>query len=131
MLYRDPKIRRATHNMYAYRVWEEKEKSSTSPSSSLSSLSPCPSPSRSSSSSAAGTRGRGEEERENEGFEDREIHHRPRKKGDLTKKKKPQAITRVLVADNDDDGESAAGRRMAELLHVMGVEDVLVVVSRW
>ncbi len=39
--------------------------------------------------------------------------------------------TGALVADNDDDGEDAAGGRLAELLHVMGATDVLVVVSRW
>jgi hypothetical protein len=35
------------------------------------------------------------------------------------------------VADNDDDGENAAGGKMAELLSMMGVNDVIVVVSRW
>lgn len=35
------------------------------------------------------------------------------------------------VADNDDDGENAAGGKMAELLAMMGVNDVMVVVSRW
>jgi putative IMPACT (imprinted ancient) family translation regulator len=37
----------------------------------------------------------------------------------------------ALHADNDDDGEDAAGGRLAELLQMMGVEDVLVVVTRW
>lgn len=35
------------------------------------------------------------------------------------------------VNDNDDDGENAAGGKMAELLAMMGVNDVIVVVSRW
>ncbi|KAF8460586.1 ribosomal protein S5 domain 2-type protein, partial [Kalaharituber pfeilii] len=35
------------------------------------------------------------------------------------------------VQDNDDDGETAAGSRLAHLLSVMGVENVLVVVARW
>jgi hypothetical protein len=34
-------------------------------------------------------------------------------------------------SDNDDDGESAAGRRLAELLALAGAENVLCVVSRW
>ena len=34
-------------------------------------------------------------------------------------------------ADNDDDGESAAGGRLAELLHLIDARDVLVVVSRY
>ncbi|BFZ55669.1 hypothetical protein PYCC9005_002710 [Savitreella phatthalungensis] len=33
--------------------------------------------------------------------------------------------------DHDDDGETAAGARLAFLLQVSGAEDVLVVVSRW
>ncbi|KAI5780955.1 ribosomal protein S5 domain 2-type protein [Geopyxis carbonaria] len=33
--------------------------------------------------------------------------------------------------DNDDDGETAAGSRLAHLLELMQVSDVLVVVSRW
>lgn len=41
------------------------------------------------------------------------------------------ATTGALMADNDDDGEDAAGGRLAELLHVMGVVDAVVVVSRW
>jgi hypothetical protein len=36
-----------------------------------------------------------------------------------------------LHADNDDDGEESAGSRLAELLDLMKVENVLVVVSRW
>lgn len=35
------------------------------------------------------------------------------------------------IADNDDDGETAAGGRLAELLQVTRVNDVVVVVSRW
>ncbi|CAM9831985.1 unnamed protein product [Chrysoparadoxa australica] len=35
------------------------------------------------------------------------------------------------LRDNDDDGEQAAGGRLAELLHVMQVENCVVVVSRW
>jgi hypothetical protein len=37
----------------------------------------------------------------------------------------------VVVQDNDDDGETAAGSRLAHLLQVMDVKDVCVVVSRW
>lgn len=37
----------------------------------------------------------------------------------------------VTVQDNDDDGEAAAGARIAHLMRVMDVVDVLVVVSRW
>jgi len=33
--------------------------------------------------------------------------------------------------DNDDDGETAAGSRLAHLLELVGVENVMVVVSRW
>ena len=36
-----------------------------------------------------------------------------------------------LASDNDDDGEAAAGGRLAHLLEAMSVEGVLVVVSRW
>jgi len=36
-----------------------------------------------------------------------------------------------LHADNDDDGEESAGSRLAELLNLMKVENVLVVVTRW
>jgi len=35
------------------------------------------------------------------------------------------------VADNDDDGEDAAGGRLAHLLELMAADNVLVVVSRW
>lgn len=37
----------------------------------------------------------------------------------------------TTVQDNDDDGETAAGSRLAHLLQVMDVTDVVVVVSRW
>lgn len=37
----------------------------------------------------------------------------------------------VQLHDNDDDGEGGAGSTLAELLELMGVNDVLVVVSRW
>jgi len=37
----------------------------------------------------------------------------------------------VLHQDNDDDGESAAGGRLAHLLQIMEVKDVLVVVTRY
>ena len=36
-----------------------------------------------------------------------------------------------LFADNDDDGETAAGKRLALLLDHTGASNVLVVVSRW
>jgi len=35
------------------------------------------------------------------------------------------------LEDNDDDGEDAAGSRMAHLLSIMKVENVMVVVTRW
>lgn len=37
----------------------------------------------------------------------------------------------VLVSDNDDDGESSSGQKLASLLELTGATDVLVVVSRW
>ena len=37
----------------------------------------------------------------------------------------------VLKHDNDDDGEDAAGARLAHLLEMRKEECVLVVVSRW
>lgn len=37
----------------------------------------------------------------------------------------------VTYQDNDDDGEAAAGGRLAHLLQVMDVWNMLVVVSRW
>ena len=36
-----------------------------------------------------------------------------------------------VIADNDDDGEDAAGGKLAELLSNIKAENVLVVVSRW
>lgn len=37
----------------------------------------------------------------------------------------------VIHADNDDDGETAAGGRLAHLLQILGVDGVLVVVTRY
>lgn len=37
----------------------------------------------------------------------------------------------VLKHDNDDDGEDAAGGRLAHLLEIRDEDGVLVVVSRW
>lgn len=37
----------------------------------------------------------------------------------------------LIKADCDDDGETAAGGRLAHLLEILELEDVLVVVSRW
>ncbi len=37
----------------------------------------------------------------------------------------------VQISDNDDDGEAAAGGRLAALLELMGARNVLVVVTRW
>jgi hypothetical protein len=37
----------------------------------------------------------------------------------------------LQVNDNDDDGEDAAGGKLAELLSLMAVNNVMVVVSRW
>ena len=37
----------------------------------------------------------------------------------------------VCVADNDDDGESSSGAKLAALLELTGATNVLVVVSRW
>lgn len=39
--------------------------------------------------------------------------------------------TSVILADNDDDGETAAGGRLAHLLQILELEDILVVVTRW
>ena len=36
-----------------------------------------------------------------------------------------------MCGDNDDDGESQAGGRLAHLLDILDLENVLVVVSRW
>jgi putative IMPACT (imprinted ancient) family translation regulator len=40
-------------------------------------------------------------------------------------------VSCVLIVDCDDDGESAAGGRLAHLLEILELENVLVVVSRW
>ncbi|KAG1782965.1 ribosomal protein S5 domain 2-type protein [Suillus placidus] len=37
----------------------------------------------------------------------------------------------VLHQDNDDDGETAAGSRLAHLLSILEINNVLVVVTRW
>ncbi|CAG8762281.1 8862_t:CDS:2 [Cetraspora pellucida] len=37
----------------------------------------------------------------------------------------------VILQDNDDDGETAAGSRLLHLLQILGVKNVIVVVSRW
>ncbi|BFZ61472.1 hypothetical protein YB2330_002538 [Saitoella coloradoensis] len=36
-----------------------------------------------------------------------------------------------VIQDNDDDGETAAGSRMAHLLELTSVQNVIVIVSRW
>lgn len=36
-----------------------------------------------------------------------------------------------LVSDNDDDGEKGAGAKLAALLEMADVRDVIVIVSRW
>ncbi|KAI9000229.1 ribosomal protein S5 domain 2-type protein [Gaertneriomyces semiglobifer] len=36
-----------------------------------------------------------------------------------------------VLQDNDDDGETAAGSRLAHLMQIMDVRNVVVVVSRW
>ncbi|KAI8325862.1 UPF0029-domain-containing protein [Martensiomyces pterosporus] len=36
-----------------------------------------------------------------------------------------------ICQDNDDDGETAAGKRLAHLLQLVEAEDVVVVVTRW
>jgi len=43
----------------------------------------------------------------------------------------PAVVTEVLKHDNDDDGEDAAGSRLAHLLAMRGDDGVLVLVSRW
>jgi hypothetical protein len=40
-------------------------------------------------------------------------------------------LTQIDCHDNDDDGETGAGSRLAEMMHLMGVTDVFVMVSRW
>ncbi|KAI9574400.1 hypothetical protein HD554DRAFT_2046866 [Boletus coccyginus] len=40
-------------------------------------------------------------------------------------------VGNVLHQDNDDDGETAAGGRLAHLLSILEINNVLVVVTRW
>ncbi|KAG0703889.1 hypothetical protein DFH29DRAFT_914567 [Suillus ampliporus] len=40
-------------------------------------------------------------------------------------------VDSVLHQDNDDDGETAAGSRLAHLLSILEINNVLVVVTRW
>ena len=42
-----------------------------------------------------------------------------------------QSKNGLQVADNDDDGESSSGAKLASLLELAGAQNVLVVVSRW
>ena len=44
---------------------------------------------------------------------------------------KDEARGGVQVADNDDDGESSSGAKLAALLELTSCQNVLVVVSRW
>ncbi|KAJ1732584.1 hypothetical protein LPJ61_001975 [Coemansia biformis] len=37
----------------------------------------------------------------------------------------------AISQDNDDDGETAAGKRLGHLLQLLGVENVVVIVTRW
>lgn len=37
----------------------------------------------------------------------------------------------IIYHDNDDDGETAAGGRLAEMLRLMNVDGVAIIVSRW
>lgn len=37
----------------------------------------------------------------------------------------------ILYHDNDDDGESAAGSRLAEMIRLMNVDGMAVIVTRW
>ena len=39
--------------------------------------------------------------------------------------------TNTLVSDNDDDGEKGSGSKIASLLELSNVENVIVIVSRW
>ena len=41
------------------------------------------------------------------------------------------AVSGVCYHDCDDDGETAAGSRLAEILRLMGASGVAVIVSRW
>ncbi len=49
----------------------------------------------------------------------------------ISKSAAATAGSTVILADNDDDGETAAGGRLAHLLQILELEDVLVVVTRW
>jgi hypothetical protein len=40
-------------------------------------------------------------------------------------------VSGVSYHDCDDDGETAAGGRLGEILRIMGVSGVAVIVSRW
>lgn len=40
-------------------------------------------------------------------------------------------VGNVLHQDNDDDGETAAGSRLAHLLSILEIDGVLVIVTRW
>jgi putative IMPACT (imprinted ancient) family translation regulator len=73
-LYENNKIKKATHNMWAYVIKERKEKD---------------------------------------------------------KEKSSHDSVEVIRRENDDDGENEAGSRMAHLLHITGVTNIMVVVSRW
>lgn len=37
----------------------------------------------------------------------------------------------VTLQDSDDDGEAQAGGRLLHLLQILGLENVMVIVSRW
>jgi putative IMPACT (imprinted ancient) family translation regulator len=37
----------------------------------------------------------------------------------------------IILSDNDDDGETAAGNNLGQLLDVLKAENVVVYVSRW
>lgn len=41
------------------------------------------------------------------------------------------AVSGICCHDNDDDGETAAGSRLGEILRLMGADGVAVVVTRW
>jgi len=40
-------------------------------------------------------------------------------------------VSGIVRRENDDDGEDQAGSRLTHLLHLMGVKNMMVVVSRW
>lgn len=54
-------------------------------------------------------------------------HQSPKEGGKGIEQRKEQRIEE----DYDDDGETAAGGRLLRLLQLMGVTDILVIVSRW